>query len=125
MEFRFETKIGCFVTRICTFARSYSSTYFLNIQRHQIYCGRFPHSHVQCYVFISIMLMNVFNSPYYFINIPVIPVHFYYFIFYFRFYYSIVDIVNHLYFFSVRVKPMQNVVTKRKKNTAIPSWNSK
>ena len=37
IEFRFETKIGCFVTRLYTFAHSYSSLHFLNLQWHQIY----------------------------------------------------------------------------------------
>ena len=32
MEFRFETKLGCFVTRYIAFAHSYSSTHFLNLQ---------------------------------------------------------------------------------------------
>ena len=54
--------------------------------------------HIQCYIFISMMLMNVFNSSYCFVNIHVIPVHFYYLIFCFNFYYPIADIiVNHLY----------------------------
>ena len=44
------------------------------------------------------MLVNVFNSLYFVVNIPVIPTHFYYFIFCFKFYYPIVDmIVSHLY----------------------------
>ena len=42
MEFRFETKLGCFVTRYRTFAHCYSSTHFLNLQWHQIYCGKVP-----------------------------------------------------------------------------------
>ena len=61
------------------------------------------------------MLMNVFLRPYSFVNSTAIPVHFYYFIFCFKRYYPIVIIVNHLYYFSVRVKPIQNVVTKTKK----------
>ena len=119
MEFRFETKIGCFVTRICTFAHSYSLTHFTNIQDTRFIVERSPHSHLQRYIFKSVMLMNVFNSPYFFVNIPVIPVHFNYFIFCFKFYYPNVDIiVNHLYhFFSVCVKPMQNVVKKKKEKT--------
>ena len=32
MEFRFETKVGCFVTRYTAFAHGYSSTHFLNLQ---------------------------------------------------------------------------------------------
>ena len=38
----FWDKIGCFVTRLCTFAQSYSPTYFFNLQGQQIYCGRNP-----------------------------------------------------------------------------------
>ena len=33
-------KKGCFVTRLCTFAHSYLSTYFPNIQWHHYYCGK-------------------------------------------------------------------------------------
>ena len=32
MELRFETKIDCFVTKLCTFAFSYSSAHSLNLQ---------------------------------------------------------------------------------------------
>ena len=58
-----------------------------------------PHIHISSVIFvISMMLMNVFVCPYYFLNITVIPVCFYYFNFCFIFYYPIVDIiVNHLY----------------------------
>ena len=115
IEFRFETKIGCFIARLRTFAHSYSSTHFLNLQWHQIYCGKNP-------IFvISMMLMNVFVCPYSFVNSTVIPVHFYYLFFFFKFYYPSVDIiVNHLYLlFLARVKPIQNVVTKMKRN---PLW---
>ena len=31
-KFRFETKLGCFVTRYCAFAHCYLSTHFLNLQ---------------------------------------------------------------------------------------------
>ena len=49
IEFRFETKIGCFVTRLYTFAHSYSSKYFLNLQWHLSIVGRTTHSHIQRY----------------------------------------------------------------------------
>ena len=45
IEFSFETKIGCFVTRICTFAHSYFST--CNDTRSTV--ERAPHSHIQRY----------------------------------------------------------------------------
>ena len=41
----FWDKIGCFVTRLCRFAHlyiCYSPTHFINLQQHQIYCGRDP-----------------------------------------------------------------------------------
>ena len=58
-----------------------------------------PHIHISTVIFvISMMLMNIFVCPYSFLNNTVYPVHFYYFIFCFIFYYPIVDIiVNHLY----------------------------
>ena len=78
-----------------------------------------PHIHVSSVIFVvSMIIMNVFACPYSFVNITVILVHFYYFLFCFKFYYPIVNIiVNHLYlvFVSVHVKPIQNVVTKTKK----------
>ena len=63
-----------------------------------------PHIHISSVIFvISMMLMNVFVCPYSFVNITVIPVHFYYFIFCFKFYYPIVNIiVNHLYLVFLR-----------------------
>ena len=42
MEFHFETKLCCFVTRYCTFAHRYLFTYFLNLQLQQIYYGKVP-----------------------------------------------------------------------------------
>ena len=58
-----------------------------------------PHIHISTVIFvISMMLMNIFVCPYSFLNNTVYPVHFYYFIFCFIFYYPIVYIiVNHLY----------------------------
>ena len=76
IEFRFVTKIGCFVTRLCLFAHKYSSIHFLSLQWHQIYCEKDP-TFISSVIFvISIMLMNVFASPYSFGNITLIPVHF-------------------------------------------------
>ena len=64
---------------------------------------RFPHSNIQRYILISMMLMNVFNSPYFFVCISVIPVHIYYFIFCFEFHYPITDIiVNYPYLLFLR-----------------------
>ena len=76
IEFRFVTKIGCFVTRLCIFAHKYSSIHFFSLQWHQIYCEKDP-TFISSVIFvISIMLMNVFASPYSFGNITLIPVHF-------------------------------------------------
>ena len=81
------------------------------------------HIHISRVIFvINMTFMNVFVCPYSFVNITVIPVHFYSFIFCFKFYFSIVDIIlNHLYlyYFSARIKPIQNAVTKRKKPTVL------
>ena len=78
-----------------------------------------PHIHISRVIFaISIKLMNVFVCPHSFVNIIVIPLFFYYFIFCFKFYFPIVDIiVNHPYFyyFSVRAKPITKCCDKTKK----------
>ena len=120
MEFRFETKI-CFVKTLFTLAHSYSSTYFFQLTATPDLLLK--HSLVHIYkasiIFvISMLLRNAFNTPHIFVNVTVIPVHTYYFIFYFKFYYPIVDIiVNHIYALFLRSrKPIQNVVTKIEKN---------
>ena len=96
MEFRFETKIACFVTILCTqlFIHTFSQ-----LTMTSDLLGKGPHIHISSIIFVvSMMLMNVFNSPYFIVNITVIPVHFYSFIFCFKFYNPIVDIiVNNLY----------------------------
>ena len=90
-EFRFETKIGCFVTRLCAFAHSYSFT-FSQITMAPDLLWKEPHIHISSVIFVlSIMFMNVFICPYSFVNITVIPVHFCYFIFCFKLYFPIVD----------------------------------
>ena len=75
-----------------------------------------PHIHISRIVFaISMILMNVFVSPYSFLNIIVTPNYFYYFSFCFNFYYPIIDIiVNHLYLLFLR---------SRKTNTKTPEKN--
>ena len=99
IEFSFETKIGCFVTRICTFAHSYFST--CNDTRSTV--ERAPHIHISSVILvISMILMNVFVSPYSFDNITVIVAHFHNIIFCFKFYYPIVDVVNQLYLIFLR-----------------------
>ena len=116
-EFRFETKIGCFVTRLCAFAHSYSFT-FSQITMAPDLLWKEPHIHISSVIFVlSIMLMNVFICPYSFVNITVIPVHSYYFIFCFKLYFPIVisSSITFIYYFSVRIKPIQNPVTKTKK----------
>ena len=77
-----------------------------------------PHIHISSVIFvISMMLMNVFVCPYSFVNITVIPVHFYYFIFCFKFYYPILNIiVNDLYLVFLR---------SRKTNTKCCDKNEK
>ena len=77
-----------------------------------------PHSALSSVIFvISMMLMNVFVCLYSFLNITVIPVHFYCLIFCFKFYYPTVDIiVNHLYLLFLR---------SRKTNTKCCDKNEK
>ena len=83
-----------------------------------------PHIHISSVIFVmSMMLMNV--CPYSFLNITVIAAHFHNFIFCFKFCYPVVDIiVNHLQYFSIHVKPIQNVVAKTKKPTVTSFWRS-
>ena len=117
IEFRFETKIGCFVTRLCAFAHSYSYK-FSQITMAPDLLRKEPHIHISSVIFVlSIMLINVFICPYSFVNITVIPVHSYYFIFCFKLYFPIVisSSITFIYYFSVRIKPIQNPVTKTKK----------
>ena len=78
--------------------------------------------HISSVIFvISMMLMNVFVCLYSFVNITVIPVRFYYFIFSFKFYYPLVDIiVNHLYLLFLRSrKTNTKCCDKNEKN---PQW---
>ena len=60
--------------------------------------------HISSVIFvITIMLMGVFVCPFSFVNITIIPAHFYYFIFCFKFYYPTANIiVNHLYLVFLR-----------------------
>ena len=47
--------------------------------------------HISSVIFvITMMLMSVFVCPFSFVNITIIPAHFYYFIFCFKFYYPTV-----------------------------------
>ena len=78
-----------------------------------------PHIHISSVIFvISLILMSVFICPYSFVNITVIPVHFYYLIFCFKFYFHIEDIiVNHLYLLILRLrKTNTKFCDKTKKN---------
>ena len=67
------------------------------------------------------MLMNVFVCPYSLLNITVIPVHFYYFIFFwFELYFPIVDIiVNHLHLLFLRSSETNTKCYDKTKN---PQW---
>ena len=126
IEFRFETKIGGFVTRLCAFAHSYSYT-FSQITMAPDLLWKGPHIPISSVIFVlSIMLMNVFVCPYSFVNITVIPVHFCYFIFCFKLYFPIVDIiVNHFYLLFTRSrKTNRKCCDKNEKPTAISSWRS-
>ena len=79
--------------------------------------------HISSDIFvISMILMNISNSPYFFVNFTVIPVHFYCFIFCFKLYYAIGEVTLTFLFF-LREKPIQNV-TKTQKPTAMSSWHN-
>ena len=65
MEFRFETKMGCFII-ICILHIVIPSHIFSTYSDTRFIVERSPHSHIQCYAFISIILMNIFNSSCFF-----------------------------------------------------------
>ena len=71
--------------------------------------------HISSVVFVIIMmLMNVFVCPNSSLNITVIPFHFHYFNFCFKFYYPIVDIIAFIDYFSIRLKPYKMFWQKQK-----------
>ena len=85
----FWDKTDCFVTRLCTFAHSYSPTHFFNSRSMSISWVIFV---------ISMILINVFACPYSFVNITGNSCSFSLFHFCFKFYYPFVNIiVNHRY----------------------------
>ena len=100
-----------------------SRTHIFSISNAPDLLWKGSHIHICSVVFvISIMLMDVFICPYSFVNINVIiPVHFYYFMFCFRFYFPIVNIiVSRLYllFLCLR-KTNTKCCDKNEKN---PQW---
>ena len=75
-----------------------------------------PHIHISSVILaISMILVNVFVSPYSFDNITVIAAHFHNFIFCFKFYYPIVDIVNQLYLIFLRSRKTNTKCDKNEK----------
>ena len=123
MEFRFETKIACFVI-ICTFAHHTFSQHTMTPN----FLWKGPHIPISSVIcVISMMLMTVFNSSYFSVNISVIPIHFYYFIFCFKFYYPIVDTspaTLYLLFLCLRKANGKYCNRKEKNLTAISFWSS-
>ena len=81
-----------------------------------------PNIHISPVLYVmSMKFMNVFNSPYFFVNITIVPVHNYYFVFCFKLYYPIVDIiVNHLYVFFLRSRKTSTKCFNKNKNTPQP-----
>ena len=80
--------------------------------------------HISSVIFVIIMmLMNVFVCPYSSLNITVIPFHFHYFNFCFKFYYPIVDIIAFIDYFSIRLKPYK-MFWQKQKHPVISSWCS-
>ena len=73
------------------------------------------HIHISSDIFvISMILMDVFNSPYFFVDITIIPVHFYCLNFCFKLCYCIVEI-TFTFLFSVCLKPIQIIKKNIKK----------
>ena len=77
------------------------------------------HIHISSDIFVkSMIFMNVFNSPYFFVIITVIPVHFYCLIFCFKLYYAIGE-VPFTFLFSVHEKSIQNVTKPQKSHSHV------
>ena len=116
VSFRSKNRLFCYET-LYIFTYLFVHTFFpLTMTPALLWKG--PHIYIPSVIFvISLMLINVFNSPKFFVNITVIPIYFYCFIFYFEFYYRIVDIsVNHHYVHFLRsVVIGETVVTKNEK----------
>ena len=120
----FWDKIGCFVTRLCALAHSYSSTHFLNLQWHQIYCRKDPTftyralllSYAWCsWTYLSVHILC--STLLYLLFSFILLFHF----FCSEFYFPIVDIiVNHLYLLLLRsLKTNTKCCDKNEKN---PQW---
>ena len=105
----FKRRPGRLLNVLCTFSLRPGCTGFVNLTKLFLHTfsqftmapdllWKGPHIYISSVLFvISMMFMNVFNSPYFFLNIIVIHVCFYYFILYFKLFYPIVDItLNHL-----------------------------
>ena len=124
IESSFETEIGCFVTRLRTFRITIRPHIFAFYNETTFIVERTPHSHIQRYVCHKHDAHERICLPIF--NITVISIHFDYFIFCFKFIFLsyISSSVTFIYYFSVRVKPIQNAVTKRKKPTVVSSWHS-
>ena len=78
--------------------------------------GPHSHSHIQRYFSHKHGVYERIQLSIFFVNITVIPVHFYYFIFRFKFYHPIADIVDHIYVLFLRL---------RKTNTKFCNKNEK
>ena len=87
-----------------------------------------PHIHISRIILVlRTILMKVFFCQYYFLNITVITVHFYHFIFvFFKFFFPVVDIiVNHLYLLFLGSRKTNTKCDKNEKiSTVISSWRS-
>ena len=83
-DFRFETKIGYFVTKVCTYVAFVHTFSQFTMTQDLLWKG--PHIPMSNFVFvITMVLMNAFICPYSVLNITVIAVCFYYFISFFKF----------------------------------------
>ena len=122
MESRFQIKICCFVIRLCTFAHSYLTTHFLNLNDTRFIAERSTHSHIQrfCFFFIGMMLMKYLSLH---IFVSIVEFMFIFIVSCFvlssftLFQISMSKIFT--YFFFVRVKPIQNVAMNMKKRRDI------
>ena len=118
IEFCFETERGCFFTRLCTFHIAIRPHIFPIHNDTRSIMERTPHSRIQHYfshkhdAHERICLSKLFSQHYCnscsFLLFPFIALNS-------IFPLQISSSITFIYYFSVRVKPIQNVVTKTKK----------
>ena len=118
MAFRFKSKIGCFVRKLCTFAHGQT---FSQLTMTSDLLWKRRNFHISSIIFVISVKLWVYLTLHTFCQYCYSSSSIILFLC-FKFYYAIVDIiVTFTYFSSVCIKPVKNVLTKTKKPTAISS----